>query len=72
MHLKVFYKKKPIGEIYTCKDNQWGSYHYETDYGIEGLANTTLVSALEDLIDFEINENDLKDFKLKLISLTES
>lgn len=70
MYLKVWHKKKLIGEIFTCEDNQWGSYHYKTDYGVQGLANTTLISAIEDLVDFEINEKNLNDFKLKLVSLT--
>jgi hypothetical protein len=64
MRFKVYYKNKAIGEVFPCTDNQWGNYHYKSDWGEEGLANTTIESEAFSLLDFEPREKDYKDIKL--------
>ncbi len=67
----IEYKGSRIGEVYPVEDSdQWGFLCYKNDVGSEGLANTTVLSEIDSLIEnitgCYLREKDLKHIKIYL------
>lgn len=54
MRFRVLYKRRAVGEVFTCNTDQWGWYHYKSDWEEEGYAGTTLYNTIEALLGIDL------------------